>query len=144
MKSTLLSILLGVLLPAGSAMADKLDALVKTEQANVDNEAVMVYGGSVGKLDAIFSLELTGTGNPVDGHYFYPSRGREKRYILKGSNPKDGVLVLQEYTVDAAGKLTLSANCRLTKSVTASRIIWQGTMTNTDGRVLPVQFSRPR
>lgn len=136
--------LLAVVFPFGSALADKLDPMVKAEQANVDNEAVVVYGGSVGKLDAIFSLELSGTGNPVDGHYYYPSRGKEKVYVLKGSNPKEGVLVLQEYTVGADGKREFSANCRLTKRVTDDRIIWEGTMTNTDGRVLEMKFSRPR
>jgi hypothetical protein len=141
MKSRLAAVLLATLCPTGSALADKLDALVKREQANVDNEAVMVYGGTVGKLDAIFSLEIAAT---VDGHYYYPSRGKEKTYILKGTNPKDGVLVLQEYTVAANGDRVLSANCRLTKRVTESRIIWEGTMTNTDGRVLPIRFSRPR
>ncbi|NNC89184.1 MAG: hypothetical protein HKN82_12060, partial [Akkermansiaceae bacterium] len=129
-----LSLLLGVLL-CSAVRADNLDALVKREQANVDNEAVVVYGGKVGTLDAIFHIEWAGTGNPVDGHYYYPSRGKRKSYILKGNNPKAGVLNLQEYTVDAAGKRKLTATCRLTKRLTGTRVIWEGQMNNTDGRV---------
>ena len=92
------------------ALADaRLDKTIKRLQENVDNEAVSVYGGAVGKLAAIFFIEWTGTGNPVEGYYYYPSRGKEKTYKLKGSNPKQGVLVLQEYTPDASGVLTPGA-----------------------------------
>ena len=127
-------------------MADQasLDRLVETEQSNVDNEAVSVYGGKVGELEAVFFLEFTGTGNRVDGHYYYPSRGKEKSYMLKGSNPKEGVLLLEEYTTGADGKQTLSANCRLTKSIEKGRIIWSGEMNNTDGRKFKMMFSRKR
>jgi hypothetical protein len=126
------------------AAADPLDELVHREQKNVDNESVVVYGGNIGKLDALFFIEWTGTGNPVSGHYFHLSNGRKKTYTLTGNNPKDGVVNLAEYTPDGKGTAKLTANCRLTKRVTADRIIWEGTMNNTDGRVLPMKFSRPR
>ena len=133
-------------LSVGFLQADQasLDRLVAKEQGNVDNEAVTVYGGKVGKLEAIFVLEFSGTGNPVDGWYYYPSRGREKRYLLKGSNPKNGVLLLQEYTPKVHGAAELSANCRLTKKITGGRITWSGRMNNTDGRSLAISFSRKR
>ena len=138
------SLAAGSLLLALGAAAEDLDALIKREQGNVDNEAVTVYGGKVGKLDAIFFIEWTGTGNPIDGYYYYPSRGREKKYFLKGSNPKEGVLMLREYSVDDNGKLSKSATCRLTKRLTKNRVVWEGKMNNTDGRVLEMNFSRPR
>lgn len=127
------------------ARADaELDKTIKRLQASVDNEAVSVYGGSVGKLQAIFFIEWTGTGNPVEGYYYYPSRGRAKTYKLKGTNPKQGVLTLQEFTPKEDGSYEHSASCRLTKKVSASRITWAGTMNNTDGRTFPMKFSRPR
>ena len=129
-----------------NTMADQasLDHLVEKEQANVDNEAVTVYGGTVGGLEAIFFLEFTGTGERVDGFYYYPSRGRDKSYTLKGSNPEEGVLLLEEYTTGSGGKETLSANCRLTKKIEEGRITWSGEMKNTDGRKLEMNFSRKR
>ncbi len=142
-----LAILLFVLtIPAASLRADQasLDKLVKKEQANVDNEAVSVYGGKVGKLEAVFFIEWTGVGNPIEGHYYYLSRGKDKGYRLKGTNPKVGVIVLEEYTPKGDGTSRLTANCRLTKRVTKGRIIWEGQMNNTDGRQLKISFSRPR
>ena len=139
---------LGVLLvlSGGVLQADQasLDRLVAKEQGNIDNEAVSVYGGKVGKLEAVFFIEFTGTGGRVDGWYYYPARGREKGYLLKGSNPKNGVLLLQEYTPKAGGPPVLSANCRLTKSISGGRITWSGKMNNTDGRSLTMSFSRKR
>jgi hypothetical protein len=131
-------------LVAPHSAADSLDELILREQRNVDNESVLVYGGNVGKLDAVFFIEWAGTGKPIVGYYFYPSKGRKKIYTLKGNNPKEGILNLVEYTPDDSGKAILTANCRLTKRVTADRILWEGTMNNTDGRQLPMKFSRPR
>lgn len=130
----------------GSAWADQasLDKLVAKEQGNVDNEAVKVYGGTVGKLEAIFFIEFTGEGNRVDGWYYYPSRGRAKRYTLGGTNPKNGVILLQEYTPRENGAERLTANCRLEKRLTKTRIIWEGRMDNTDGRAFKMVFSRKR
>ena len=118
--------------------------LVKKEQAKVDNEAVSVYGGKVGKLEAVFFIEWNGDGDAIDGYYYYPTRGAKKRYKLKGSNPEDGVLLLTEFTPKGDGAFKLSARCRLTKRVTTSRIIWEGKMNNTDGRQLQMSISRPR
>ena len=146
MKKITLSFVLSALVMLTSAVADEasLDRLVEKEQANVDNEAVSVYGGKVGGLEAVFFLEFTGTGGRVDGYYYYPKRGKEKRYTLKGSNPRDGVLLLEEYTPGDGGRETLSANCRLTKSIERGRIIWAGEMNNTDGRKFKMMFSRKR
>ena len=128
-----------------SARADgELDKTIKRLQANVDNEAVQVYGGNVGKLQAIFFIEWTGTGNSVEGYYYYPSKGRAKTYKLKGTNPKQGVITLQEFTPKEDGRYEHSASCRLTKKVSDSRITWTGTMNNTDGRTFPMKFSRPK
>ena len=122
----------------------ELDKTIKRLQANVDNEAVQVYGGNVGKLQAVFFIEWTGTGNAIEGYYYYPSRGRAKTYKLKGTNPKQGVITLQEFTPKEDGSYEHSASCRLTKKVSDSRISWSGTMNNTDGRTFPMKFSRPK
>ena len=148
MKNTavILAVLSCIFLPvAGTARADgELDKTIKRLQANVDNEAVQVYGGNVGKLQAIFFIEWTGTGNAIEGYYYYPSKGRAKTYKLKGTNPKQGVITLQEFTPKEDGSYEHSASCRLTKKVSGSRITWSGTMNNTDGRTFPMKFSRPK
>ena len=146
MNRILSLILVAIALSASHSQADQasLDRLVKKEQANVDNEAVTVYGGRVGNLEAVFFIEWSGVGNPIDGYYYYPSRGSKKRYKLKGSNPKDGELLLTEFTPTGSGAFKTTARCSLTKRVTESRILWEGTMNNTDGRELPMEFSRPR
>ena len=122
-----------------------LDELIAHEQRNVDNEAVIAYGGRVGKLEAVFLIEWDGEPNTaLNGIYYYPSRGRKLKYRLTGTNPKPGVLILQEFTPTAYGGEVLSANCRLSKRISGDRIVWEGTMKNTDGRVLPMSFSRAR
>lgn len=130
------------LLPPLQADQASLDKLVAKEQANVDNESVSVYGGTVGKLEAIFHIEWAG--DEVFGWYYYPTRGRDKRYALQGTNPKEGVITLQEFTPSPGGTAEHTASCRLTKTVSKTRITWKGQMNNTDGRVLPMQFSRLR
>jgi hypothetical protein len=125
------------------AIANTLDELVAYEQARVDNEAVLVFGGKVGKLDAVFFIEWDEyPGNTLDGRYYYPSRGRDRMYRLAGKLPKPDVLLLEEFTPKAGGSETPSATCRLTKRVSGDRIIWEGTMRNADGRELPMSFSR--
>ena len=138
-----LLILISLPLVSVYSSAETLDDRVAYEQRNVDNEAVAAYGGNVGKLDAIFLIEWdVEPNNTLNGFYFYPSRGRELQYRLTGTNPKPGVLVLQEFTPTANGGEVLSATCRLTKRVSGDRVIWEGKMNNTDGRVLPMSFSR--
>lgn len=123
--------------------AETLNDRVANEQRNVDNGAVAAYGGKVGKVDAIFLIEWDDEpNNTVNGFYYYASRGRELKYRLTGTNPKPGVLVLQEFTTTPNGGEVLSATCRLTKRVSGDRVIWEGTMNNTDGRVLPMWFAR--
>lgn len=127
------------------SLGRSLEELVAHEQRNVDNEAVVAYGGKVGKLDAVFLIEWDGEpNNTLLGYYYYPSRGRDRMYRLTGTNPKQGVLLLQEYSPTTSGGEVLSANCRLTKRESKERIIWEGRMDNTDGRSLPMSFSRPK
>jgi hypothetical protein len=136
-------ILLALFFSVCLCVAETLEDRVAYEQRNVDNEAVAAYGGKVGKLDAIFLIEWDGEpNNTLNGFYYYPSRGRHLQYRLSGTNPKPGVLVLQEFTATANGGDVLSATCRLTKRVSGDRVIWEGKMNNTDGRVLPMSFSR--
>lgn len=125
------------------AFAVDLDDLVRIEQSRVDNESVSVYGGTVGKAQAIFAIEWTGTGNPVSGYYYYVSKPKTV-YTLTGTNPKDGVILLAEYTPQPNGQAIATANCVLTKRTANGRIYWEGTMNNTDGRKFPMSFSRKR
>lgn len=136
-------ILLATLSTVCPSVAETLEDRVVSEQRGVDNEAVAAYGGRVGKLEAVFLIEWDGEpNNTLNGFYYYPSRGRELKYRLTGTNPKPGVLVLQEFTTTANGGEVLSATCRLTKRVSGGRVIWEGRMNNIDGRVLPMSFSR--
>lgn len=144
MKIQTLLILSALTLLLNPLHADEasLDKLVAKEELTVDNEAVKVYGGTVGKLEAIFHIEWAD--EQIFGWYFYPSRGREMRYELRGENPEEGVITLQEFTPVEDGTSKITANCRLIKKLSDDRISWEGKMNNTDGRVLPIQFSRLR
>ncbi len=126
------------------AHGSELESKIEYLKTQVDNEAVQVYVGKVGQLEAYFFLEWDEANGQVDGRYYYPSRSPGKKYQLKGTNPKPGVLFLKEYTPEPNGADSLSANVRLTKQIAKNRIIWAGTMKNTDGRVLPIEFARPR
>jgi hypothetical protein len=141
-KWPVVALLLILLIDTGYASA--LEDLVARESANRDNESVEVYGGSVGKLEAVFILEWDDDNGIVSGYYYYPSRGRARTYRLEGTNPKPGVLMLREFTTTHSGGEELSANCRLVKRVTEDRIVWEGQMHNTDGRSLKMNFWRGR
>jgi hypothetical protein len=97
----------------------------------------------VGKLQAVFHIEWDTTpGNTFQGFYYYPPRGRERTYRLDGKFTTDGGLVLREFTRKADGTEELSATCYLIKRSSGERAIFEGTMENTDGRKLPMSFSR--
>ena len=104
---------------------------------NLSSAFATDYRGAVGKLEAVFSLDWHYDGS-VSGVYSHPSRPGVS-YTLEGSNPADGELYLEEYTGN-----TLSARCYLSKRVRNGAIVWSGEMRNTDGRVLPMYFSRTR
>lgn len=110
--------------------------------SDTHNELAAAYNGRVGKLPATFVLEWDSSSRQVRGYYFHPSRNAQKKYKLEGDNPENGVLNLKEFSPDAAGNERLTANCTLRKRVSDNRIIWEGTMNNTDGRELPMSFSR--
>ena len=136
-------ILLALFYSVSLSVAGTLEERLAYEQRNVDNEAVSAYGGKVGKLDVIFLIEWDGEPNTtLSGFYYYPSRGRKLKCRLTGTNPKPGVLLLQEFAFTTDGGEVLSANCRLSKGISGARVIWEGKMKNTDGRVLPISFSR--
>lgn len=128
-----------------SGQDSSLDDLIKKEyeDEDVDHDTI-VFGGSVGKLKAIFILDWFGLGE-VNGKYYHPSRGRDRHYVVKGQNPEQGLLLLTEYTPKPGGKLVKSATFRLTeKPRQAGRFVWQGTARNTDGRVFQVtMFTHP-
>lgn len=92
------------------------------------------YAGTVGSRSAIFTLTWQPDGNVV-GSYYHPADGAT--YQLRGKNTSDGQLVLTETTAGIQ-----SAIITLKKTISGSLITWSGTMHNTDGRVIPVSFSR--
>lgn len=112
--------------------------------ASNDNEAAVEYIGHVGKLRAKFVLEWDSANRRVSGHYYHPTRNPQKKYRLDGNNPQDGILSFREFSPDASGNERLTANCTLRKRLDGDRIVWEGTMKNTDGRVLPMLFSRDK
>ena len=136
-----IALLLPTMLWAGQ---ESLAGLVKQEQANSDNEAVSVYGGKVGPADAIFFIEWSGTGNPVEGRYYLPARGKNMIYVLKGTNPRSGVLELAVFTANADGTLVPHASCKLKKRISGDRIVWEGEKFYPNGRSLPISCSRAK
>ncbi len=119
---TLIVTLLGLLLLAGPCAA----------------QGETTYFGNTGSKKAVFILRWPAKGRRVTGYYYTTDRPR-RRYVLTGENYQDGRLVLHEHT---RGKET--AVLRLRKSTPSGRIRWSGTMHNTDGRKIPVQFGRDR
>lgn len=97
---------------------------------------VQNYGGSVGSRFAMFQLTWQPDGNVV-GSYYHPDASGSITYQLKGKNTANGQLVLTEYT---QGRQT--AILTLNKSIRQGLITWSGNMHNTDGRVIPVSFTR--
>lgn len=93
------------------------------------------YVGAVGEQRMILSLTWHDDGT-VGGSYYCPG-GSGRIYILRGSNPRQGELVLKEYT---EGKAT--AICRFKKSIENGAIVWRGVMSNFDGRNKPIYFYR--
>jgi hypothetical protein len=94
------------------------------------------YGGSVGSRFAMFQLTWQPDGNVV-GSYYHPADNGTITYQLKGKNTANGQLVLTEFT---QGRQT--AILTLNKSIQQGLITWSGKMHNTDGRVIPVSFTR--
>jgi hypothetical protein len=95
------------------------------------------YSGQVGRLAATFALTWH-EGGAVTGTYTYPDRPGTT-YGLEGTNPREGELYLAEYT----GEI-LTARCRLRKRIEEGEIVWEGEMSNLDGRRFPMRLSRTR
>lgn len=94
------------------------------------------YGGQVGSRFAYFQLTWQADGNVV-GSYYHPSDNGAITYTLRGKNTANGQLVLTEYT-----RGSQTAILTLNKSINQGLITWSGKMHNTDGRVIPVSFTR--
>ncbi len=92
------------------------------------------YSGKVGgsSVDVKLSWREDAT---ASGTYYSRSSGR--RYRLEGDNTLDGILYLDEYTDD-----NLSARAVLKKSWSDGAVSWQGIMYNTDGRNVPIYFTK--
>lgn len=137
--------LMALLIATVSPMAadEKLDELVKREQADVDNEAVTVYGGSIDQAACVFFIEWSGVGSQIDGHYYEVKRGRKTLWRLRGANPKDGVLELTAFESRADGNLERIAEIRMTKKIAKGRVVWSGEVKRLDGTEGKIEMSRP-
>ena len=93
------------------------------------------YIGAVGDQKMILSLTWHDDGR-VSGNYYCPG-GSGRIYAMRGSNPRQGELLLTEY---ADGKPT--ATCVLKKSIENGVIVWRGVMYNHDGRNKGMFFYR--
>lgn len=118
-----------------------IDQIVRQDQAEVDNESVKVYGGKIGDREAVFHIEWAGEN--VNGWYYYPAQGKDIRFILTGTNPKQGLVILMGYSCDSNGELdSLRSHIELTKTISGGRIRWQGEMHLIDGDPELISFSR--
>jgi hypothetical protein len=94
------------------------------------------YEGKTDSLNAEFVLHWSGGGDRVTG-YYHTNDDPTQHYRLVGHNYHDGRLILKEYD---QGQVT--AVIRLRKTVRGNQIRWSGRMYNTDGRRIPVSFTR--
>lgn len=93
------------------------------------------YVGEVGGQK--LSLTLTWHDNgAVSGSYYCPG-GRNRVYMLHGTNPRQGELLLTEYTEGSA-----TASIKASKNMEGGFIVWRGMMYNYDGRNKPMHFYR--
>jgi tetratricopeptide (TPR) repeat protein len=93
------------------------------------------YVGDVGGQK--LSLTLTWHDNgAVSGSYFCPG-GRNRVYILQGTNLRQGELLLTEYTEG-----TPTASIKALKNIEGGFIVWRGMMYNYDGRNKSMNFQR--
>jgi hypothetical protein len=97
------------------------------------------YTGKVGSKEAYLTIEWPKGSSKragwfISGSYTVIESG--KTYQLRGQNPRQGQLVLEEYTGDRR-----TATIRLKKSKFRGKIVWSGTMYNTDKRKIPVRFT---
>jgi tetratricopeptide (TPR) repeat protein len=93
------------------------------------------YAGEVGGQKLV--LTLTWHDNrDVSGSYYCPG-GRNRVYVLRGTNPHEGELLLTEYTEGSA-----TASIKLLKYIEGASIVWRGMMYNYDGRNKSMSFQR--
>ncbi len=92
------------------------------------------YSGNTGSVPII--AELTFFSNDhIEGSYF--TSNNLPKYLLRGHNHKDGEIFLREYTQED-GVWGVTASFTLKKSVQNGKVIWSGTVINTDGRKFPM------
>lgn len=128
------------------------DEMEEAEQIAQDHyaacacENVAFCVGKVGRLTAVFSFEIGvfygEEEGEIFGTYYYPARGEERTYDLRGGSEGPDLLVIREYTRRGGNPndLVLSANIVLHKEEEDGKVVWRGTMYNTDGRELPMFF----
>ena len=130
--------ILVVMFSGARALAGELDAEVIEQQANVDNEAVVIYGGTLAGEPAFLAIEWI-PGVELYGHYFL-ARSPRNKHKIRLDNFEKGVINMRVYSSDDQ----LQATARLTKQMKPDHIMWTGKLFSTDGSWVPLDFSRPR
>lgn len=138
-----LVVLLPTFLPADQLPFEELLKQEK-DQMKSENEAILVCAGRVGSADAIFFIEWSKDGDSVAGSYYVPARGKNVTYVLKGKNPKSGVLEFEEFLADGKGELVENASCTLKKRTKGKEIVWEGEKVYPNGRAVMISFSREK
>ncbi|MDF0720385.1 hypothetical protein P0M11_10295 [Kaistella sp. PBT33-4] len=105
---------------------DKVQPAVTVHAQKVEK----IMNGTVGKMQAVFTLTFNPNSSTVTGTYYNNAKPRNI-YDLRGSISGNN-LHLNEYTNGV-----LSAKCVLEAD---GRGCYTGTMYNTDGRIFPMQF----
>lgn len=103
----------------------------------------IIYHGSTaicgeyqGVLDGSPLLaELIFDGTTVTGSYYFQATPQNRK-TLKGSNPREGLIQLDEFVGE-----TMVARMTLTKAIVGSEVVWSGVRGNQDGQSV-IQFSR--
>ncbi|MBS0657208.1 MAG: hypothetical protein JSR82_03045 [Verrucomicrobia bacterium] len=104
----------------------------------VQEAAPIIYSGNVGSKSTAFELTWHRDGR-VTGLYIYHGEPTRPKYSFRGRKDGEGQLILNEYSDG-----DFSARIILSRRVTRTEVIWEGTMFNADGRKIPTTIRRPR
>ncbi len=88
------------------------------------------YSGNTGTVPITAKLKFF-SNDHVEGTYVSSRTGQ--KYLLRGHNHTEGKIFLREYTQED-GVWGVTATCTLRKKIQNGKVVWSGTMNNTDGR----------
>ena len=127
--------------PTSTPMATPTPTPIRTPRPTLSPTPAstpQAYVGNVGKWEAKYELRTNADGSLI-GVYYYPDHEAGKKYVLRGNYASEGVMVLDEYTDG-----DVSAHITLNKRQNGNSVSWEGTMRNTDGKILPMVMRQNR